>query len=1043
MSNEARYQNQQVNDIIIRCGIDMRYKIMDFEEIHVQILLHKNETITSIEQIILKLIRNAKTFSREKIIFFENFFDQLFQFLTKQPATPALTDFFEFFTDVFIVGIHSSNHNVKWMFAKFLNLLVHSKYIERLTQGHLESLLEAGVYLLSDSKLRNKQFALKLISKMQYAPEIKEKAQSIMIQALSIDSFKIIRRNAVELLLLDQFSADFACHRIRDTAKDIRIAILTKLISESYDVLRLERNSRYFLFYNCIFSRQESFKIYLMQLIVPENVDKLSPEDQMAQIYERIISIILSLDIEFFLTFERAFLVFKNMLDLIFENFKAETFRYVIDNTLHQIFALGNRTFANQRFVANLCLFIQLNDFFNRKFEEGQIKEESTNANLNSSHFVKIEAQDDHSNQQSVQNNDRRRSFALNQAPGKNSKAYGDQEDRYSVYLSASHYLESKIPSMKICFDTFDDITRNVDKKSFKVMIELAFRLISHITFDDIYRDKLIAWIRNFIERYTISSIDLDKFITAFNKTLYDKLQVSTDYTEASLFHGPHTYQTLLLSWMLNGNHENRTLIFEFDVIHIILRCFQLYITNENSNFNNLLTALIEKKAKSSEGDDQKIAAIILMTFFLEISKSFSEQTITHISQIISHLFGMVGAVFESNPKFFKFCELAMLKTLGIMKLYSPERMIRMGILHMEILQDKAKEKEEHRIISAAIMLDFFLGHNAEQIEIAKTNLAAQQHQDLLEPDKVLEILKLRLLDEDNVLFRGLLIRGVCRMLLSNKEAFKFYRIEIKELFALMILFWHDKTLRQDSEQTASIVQFLSIFFITMSTTNPADISKVISSLILLLELIQQLKSENKVFGNHYIGFDIKDSHNISEVVKSFVNLTSYTNNKTIADWMFDEYLGLTPQEVLILYLIDPRDGYKEYAQIANELISYCDFWNKSPLSTMKIFLQRLKLLIEPRLKEYSNLQRLQERFQRQIEEYGIDEESANTLTDEEQEINNHLMAKMKDLTNEASMFYKTMKSIRGVIMSDFIDADAKEERDLRSKRKVKKIQKD
>lgn len=55
------------------------------------------------------------------------------------------------------------------------------------------------------------------------------------------------------------------------------------------------------------------------------------------------------------------------------------------------------------------------------------------------------------------------------------------------------------------------------------------------------------------------------------------------------------------------------------------------------------------------------------------------------------------------------------------------------------------------------------------------------------------------MLDEDSPLFKGLLIKGMCKILLNNKETLKFCRVEAKELIAIMIIFWHDKNLRDDT----------------------------------------------------------------------------------------------------------------------------------------------------------------------------------------------------------------------------------------------------
>lgn len=995
-------------------------------------LLHKNSEHfqSAVEQIILKTINIHQKLNHKKSEYIEKFFQQLFTFLRTQTPTKELQNFFKYFNSFFSIATFTNNHSVKWMFARYLHLLVDSKFLKLLDETQFVEVYDAAFNLLKDLGVRNKQIALKLLENLQKIPFIRWKAQNMILQAASVDPQIDIRIQALLALEIDQRVVDFFVHRIKDSSKKVQEVVLDKMINERIELDHLLLNTKCFLFNSCICSSKEVFRTKLTIITSPEN---LNIEEEYQRGYFHLKQIVRNFGIKIILRFDKVLNMIKETFEYIIGKYSRLTIEYIIFRAIHEVSV--EKKYSESDFDVNLFILIQIIDFVNKKTEESFSKDKEAKKTMRTSIAIRTDPSFIEGKRKSVMKQEV--DIPEQDAIGLNSMK---ENERYETYSLLSNYIDSRMPTnLKMLEIMQENIKRETDSDS-AMRNELLFRLINSIQIEESVKEKFVELVYDFVENYDVSVFSFQEFLIEFNNETRRNLEGSVETCSLTLFLPEMKETEFIYSWLTKGMQQNREQIFHFDVLFSAVKLLQTFLTNEEFRFNDAMLSIIKRKMKLSKTKNDQLVISLLTCYFMEIANVFTENHIEGVQECLSKLFYKNGkeGIDKGNKKLYNFIELVLLKTMGVVKSYNPERMFRLGDLYVSILigKDGFESSLEHKIISAAILIDFLLKFPVSELQLVRDKLVKQHIDSLVEIETVLDVLKRMLLEEKNLIFKSLLIKGFCKLFVSNREVFKFFKCEIRELIAIMIVYWHDDNLKVSGQFQTELVQFLSLFFITGNFSGPKDCSTIIESLVVLLELVFNMRETGACFDSSAVNFDLTNfQEKLTEVVRNFINLTLKKTNKKIADWHFNDLFLFNPQEFLFLYLLSKEDECPEYFSMANNILSVCDFWENPRSSVLKFFYSKIAKFIEnDAYSKLGNIKKLFERYAELITEEEM--ESAETLQ-ETAELNNFLTDKFLSLKTDSILLLKTLKSATHLIIEEKIEKNTKKTRG-----KSKKIKK-
>ena len=992
--------SQRVHDIILECGKLETVSRANLAELYEEIVANAEKAINTVQQIILKLITGFKQIAKQKHVFYENFFLEFFKFLSQRKDNENLETFLSYFIEFFALGIESGNHQLKWMFAKFLYLLIENYSFDthkeisksKPTRGRkpksqresnsgqrdmLQKVIDCCLALLNENKLQSKKFALNILKRLQELPGVEKQVKLLLLNVIATDKHKEIRKIALTYINVDGYTADAMSYRIRDMDHSIRTLLLKKYVKAKYDFLDLNNNSKSIILYNLVFSNKEHLP-YLSELLISplsfeakanRQIYEDQPDDEFFKhVLRRITDFIASYDIRLVFFFERLYVLIKQTIFKLFENLKYDCMEYIIGAIMETIFGKRHMGIEYQ-YKPQLFLLLMVVHFLT---EKAGVKTEA--------YEMKTEYDE------TVQQKD-------------------------ADYKKLMMVLDESSPSMLKVLEVTESIFKLVSDIESKHMI-LQYVLITN--FDDVAKEKLIGFLLAFMRNFEVKLPVIENNIEAINSLLESKGGFGPQ--NKNTFVKALGREDFILSYFMRGGCvEFIPLVIDSDIFGSIIKVLYYLIPNDNQNFSVTIKQVLDHYGTlNQQAAATKFIQCQVLMYFMSNCKSFSDNSVKIFTRHISQIFNHIEENYTTDASLYGFMELCALKALGLIMLNSADRMLRMGSMLNMYIRDG--DKVTHKVMSYGLLFDFFTNQNAKSLkqkcEMLEAEAEAEEDEEILSIGSVLDLMQKNLFEPHNPRTLNILLTGFVKLIYNNREFLKCYNVDLKQIMANLILFWHDKKLRDKEETHTSIVQTLSTFFIHTVVISYDESYRVINGLLLLLETIGYLKEQGYRFSRAIVDFDIYDDEFIKNVAKSFINLTnmSLSNNVVKAD----KFYGLNAQEVFVMYLMHKGNECGSYLGLLDDLLPFCVFWDHSELRALRIMYKNIEdLLAVPQMVKTTNLKNLKEKLRGQL---NLPDGQAIELNDEENEITAEMEDKWKMIRTGSITYFKDLKDTYGAL---------------------------
>lgn len=1014
--NGVNRLNKRVNEIILECGKMESVSKANLNDIYEEIMKDVTTVINTVQQIILKLITGYKKVAKEKHVFYESFFMEFFKFLSLKKSNEKLHTFLSYFIEFFALGIESGNHQLKWMFAKFLYFLIDNYSFEdhkvldkskESTKGRkkgekdkLQKVVDCCISLLEENKLQSKKFALNMLKKLQGSPDVEKQVKLLLLNVISLDKNKEIRKIALSYINVDSYTANVIAYRIRDVDPSIRNLLLKKYIQARYDFFDLDNNSKSVILYNLVFSHKE-YLPYLSELLInPFKFEETSgrpvheeiPDlDFYRNVLNRIMTFVSSYDMTLIFFFERLYVLIKQTIFKMFENLKFECLEFLIRTIMEDIFSRKHIGIEYQ-YKPQLFLLLMVVHFLT---EKAGVKNENFN--------IKNEYDE-------------------------------NLQKKEADYRRLMTVLDDNTPSMLKVLEVTETIFKLVGDIESKHMI-LQYVMITN--FDDIAKEKLISFLLSYMKNFQVDLPDIRNKVKKINEVLESKAGLGKQ-TENSLVKKLTDDDFSTAYFMRGGCVEFIPLAFDHDIFGSITKVLYFLIPNDNQKFSVAMKELLDFYNTLGQSDDQiKFIQCQVLMFFMSNCKSFSDSSVRNFTRHINNVFTHIESKFRENVKLYNHLELCALKALGLIMLNSTERLLKMGFLLKLYIQNG--DKLVHKTMAYGLLFDFFSSQNPKQLKEKCDSIEAEAEEDdeILSISSIIDVMQKNLFETHNARTLNVLLTGFVKLVYNNREFLKIYNVDLKQIVASLILFWHDQKLRDKEESHTSTIQTLSTFFINTIVISYEESYKIIVGLLVLLETIRHIKQQGHRFSSVVVEFDIYNEEFIKQVVKSFINLTniSLSNNMNKDSKLY----GLKAQELLILYFMHKAEESESYLVMLEELLPYCTFWDHSEKKASKIIYSAIEdLLSKPNMTKTVNIKNLKERIREQL---GVPAGETLALDDEESEILADIEDRWKMIKTSSLTYFKDLKDTFGAL--EEMNEDMKSKKKTKTKvegRSIKKV---
>ena len=306
------------------------------------------------------------------------------------------------------------------------------------------------------------------------------------------------------------------------------------------------------------------------------------------------------------------------------------------------------------------------------------------------------------------------------------------------------------------------------------------------------------------------------------------------------------------------------------------------FLTEEQKEFTNLMMKFIDsRKDIGSMKMNQKLVTIISIKFFLFHCHELGPENVMTLKSLISRF------IMEDNPNNsdqmeglsinFGFYGDLLYKTFGTFLLLDLERFMIHGAPIFEIIRNKEEYSENFpkKMISYTLLLDLLTTHSYKKIIETYERLKRVSQKTVLVPvDRALEALVGDSVVETNSYLRGVVLKGMLQLLQINPLIFEAFSVDRQEVLSLVILQWHNRFLRGNSEFLLSVLQSLSIFFIQQFQSSPETVKEVIHAFLIVAEFFFYLKRKKERFDRKKLDIDVYDQDLMLVYFKSLINLT-------------------------------------------------------------------------------------------------------------------------------------------------------------------------
>lgn len=229
-------------------------------------------------------------------------------------------------------------------------------------------------------------------------------------------------------------------------------------------------------------------------------------------------------------------------------------------------------------------------------------------------------------------------------------------------------------------------------------------------------------------------------------------------------------------------------------------------------------------------------------------------------------------------------------KTYGLFMITDIERFLTFSDPLYSMLQTTRHKASDYpkKVIAYSLFIDFLLkfDYNSVLYKFAEVNRLSTQR-NVLQVDRVLEMIIQDSVKEPNIYLRCLLIRGIVKILLHSPELFKGLEINRLEVVALMILQWHNQNLRHSSLFSLSTLQKLSYFFVSQASRSAKSLQNVGNSFLLLVEAFFMIVKSNECFSPAMVKLSFNTQGFMESLFKTFISLSSSSQNINISRLAF------------------------------------------------------------------------------------------------------------------------------------------------------------
>ena len=307
-------------------------------------------------------------------------------------------------------------------------------------------------------------------------------------------------------------------------------------------------------------------------------------------------------------------------------------------------------------------------------------------------------------------------------------------------------------------------------------------------------------------------------------------------------------------------------------------------ITDEDNEFSELIKEVIIALMGNEENppeNSRKLIIVAIIHFYFFHCQNINTEVQKHFKTIITKFFSENSPPKGTEDTFdYGFFGDLLFKTYALFVSSSLKLFFTHGMPIFEIINKKKEYAKEYpkRLISYSILMDIFVKNNYKSI-IEDFQQLKQANVLVLPIDKALEIIIQDSISEKSIFLRGLLIKGILKILTINPGILKALGVDRQELLALMTLQWHNGNLRGASEFMLSTLQNLSFFFVSQSGRSDIILNDLVNGFLMLMETFFIIKKKKETFNCNLLKIDIRCKETMNALISSFITLTSSSKN--------------------------------------------------------------------------------------------------------------------------------------------------------------------
>ena len=323
---------RRVHELLLDCGERGEFNQADFNEIKRLIEKQPDGALEGFQQVILKILKFDHKILGVYFEFYDRFFQELFRFLRKD-MTPKITNFFKFFVSFFLSGTKFGNNDFKWVFVKYLKLILVGN--EVLEETSFEELSEAISNILADKKLKNKIVAMEILRIFQNNDRFRSFAQKSLLLLMSEDDFPEVRKNAIKIVEIDRDVLNIMVYRLMDRDESVKQTALARFIDEELDISRLSTNSLFIFLYSFALTTDERLATKFRSVAMSGlNEDDPSTFGPFLEKLERL----LNFDLEIILILEKPEFAILSFLEILFSHASKNFLEFLIIECMEKVF---------------------------------------------------------------------------------------------------------------------------------------------------------------------------------------------------------------------------------------------------------------------------------------------------------------------------------------------------------------------------------------------------------------------------------------------------------------------------------------------------------------------------------------------------------------------------------------------------------------------------------------------------------------------------------------------------------------------------------